>query len=112
MNQELELLKKNEPVLLSSIEQSKEKLHQEVQTLRSILKRAELTMAFNSQAQAVFVSEVTLPLLDQLGDFESALEEQMRTQEVVHEFIKSYLESKDYVPYFDPVAEPYYARDT
>lgn len=75
---------------MSSLEEAQEKLKQETQVLKSIFKRAETSLAFNTKAQALFVAKVKVPLSEILDAFQSAAAEQLRTQEVVREFIDSY----------------------
>lgn len=104
-------LKESSPALMSSLEEAQEKLKQETQVLKSIFKRAETSLAFNTKAQALFVAKVKVPLSEILDAFQTAATEQLRTQEVVREFIDSYWESKGYVPYFNPSKEPYYSRE-
>lgn len=111
MNEAMKTLEETSPVLMSSLEEAEEKLQQEAQVLKSMIKRAETSLVFNSKAQAMFISKIKVPLFEMLDELKVVATEQLRTQEVVREFIDSYWASKGYVPYFNPSVEPYYSRE-
>lgn len=90
MKEAMQTLEDSSPALMSSLEEAEEKLQQETQVLKSMIKRAETSLVFNSKAQAMFVAKIKVPLFEILDELKVVATDQLRTQEVVKEFIDSY----------------------